>query len=128
MAKQQYSTPGTISSTVVNMCEQHIGLFDKYVIYQTGQYEYSCYIEKMLGGVKLVTISRTNNNSLWDISVTEADSFPTSLSYPYYSYSNCGWGQVLDLTAQTNIVCAVSVMGIFLFLCLKTMFFGWCKR
>lgn len=128
MARQQYSQPSTVSQSVIDVCEQHISIFDKYLIYQTGQYEYTCYIDKFLGGVKIVTVYRQNSSSVWHVSHSTADSFPASITYPYYSVSNVGLGKSIDMTAQTNIVTAVSVMGIFLVLCLKTMFFGWCKR
>ena len=125
MAKSQYTSPGTISTAIVNQFEQYIGLFDRYAIYQTGQYEYMCYIDKFLGGVESVRVYRSGSSSYWTVSDSTSDTFPTAISYPYYSYSNVGWGQVLPLTAQTNILTSVSVMGLFLFFALKTMFFGW---
>lgn len=126
--KSQYNDPGTISSTVVGMIEQHVGLFDKYIIYQTAQYEYTGYVEKLMGGVDVVTVYRSSSNAKWNISYSEEDSFPESVAFPYYCYSNVGYGQVLGMTAQTNTITAVSVMGIFLVLCLKTMFFAWARR
>lgn len=130
----QYNEYGSISSDIQNLVANSVSVLDKYVLMQTGEYEYTALIQNVANKeVEEITISRTTGSSyssLYSVTRREVDEFDYSVSNEYYTFSNCGFGKSLDIPAYegirtyglTGLVCLVFFAVMFkgaLFKCLK---------
>ena len=130
----QHNEYGSISSDIQNLVANSVSVLDKYVLMQTGEYEYTALIQNVANKeVEEITISRTsgtNYSSTYKVTRREVDEFDYSVSNEYYTFSNCGFGKSLDIPAYegirtyglTGLVCLVFFAVMFkgaLFKCLK---------
>lgn len=122
-----YSTvPVQIQNIVANKCQ----LLDQYILFQTGEYEYTALIRNpVTKETKSYTFTRTNNYSQYTVKEAVAD-WTYTVRNEYYCYSNIGYGSALDLpvvegvTAHAGavLVCALMLAIMFkgvLFPCLR---------
>ena len=120
------SVPQAIRDVVANKCH----LLDQYILFQTGQYEYTALVRNpVTKEVKQYRFTRTNNYSQY--TVTESvGNWDYSITNEYYCYSNIGYGAALDLPVITGaiahssvaITCALMLAVVFkgvLFPCLR---------
>lgn len=131
MINQYTNSYGSISTDIQNIVANDIGLLDDYILFQSGQYEYTALIKtKGTGQSRKIVISRSGlNNSYYSVSRSSAD-FECNISNEYYVYSNIGYGKSLDLPVyeglQTFSLCIIAGVLSFaivfkgvLFKCLK---------
>lgn len=134
MITQYSNSYGSISSDIQNLVANSVSVLDKYVLMQTGEYEYTALIKNLASKeVEEITISRSsgsNYSTTYSVTRRDVDEFNYKVSNEYYTFSNCGFGKSLDIPAYEGIrtygVTAVTVLIFFmvvfkgaLFKCLK---------
>lgn len=115
--------PTYISSHIAGKC----GILDRYVVYQTGEYEYQGIVIKLVGKGELYTYTRSSNYSQWDVSSQETMDYSYSVQHELYVCSTMGLGTVVappswDYTVTLSIAviaCAVSI---------RWLVFPWIER
>lgn len=85
---------GAIPEIVREDAESRIGIFDRYILYRTGDNQYTLYVNKVVGTDYYV--SYNYNNGYYTNSVGTWTVEEPSLSAPMYSYSNLGYGYTLE--------------------------------
>lgn len=130
----QYLNSSSIPSQVVNISNNKVGVLDDYILYCTGEYEYSLLIKSRLPGqtAKLYTFSRSSSGgyNYYTVSFTDNVPFDYHVSNEYYVYSNIGYGQALipvcwqgiQTFSLAGITCALFLAIVFkggLFKCLR---------
>ena len=94
-----YSTPAGMA-----YFSNKIGLSDDFVVMQTGQYEYQCFVgDYENGNGVLYTLARTGTSS-GAYTTTSEDVTGETFTYSneYYMYSNVGLGQAYALPSANN--------------------------
>lgn len=100
------SVPTQIQNVVANKCQ----LLDQYILFQTGQYEYTALVRNPITKeTKAYTFTRSNNYSQYSVAVTDAD-WSYSVSNEYYCYSNIGYGSALDLPVVEGVTAHAAVV------------------
>lgn len=127
-----YSNP---SSDIQNLIANKVSLLDKYILMQTGQYEYTALVyNSNTGKCTEYTISRSSSSgysTYYTVSARSDAAFEYIVNNEYYVYSNVGYGKSLDLPAAEGvqshslvIICLVLLFGIMfkgvLFRCLDS--------
>ena len=104
MAITQYvndNSYSSISSDIQNLVANKVGLFDQYVLIQTGQYEYTALVRNAVTRkVKQIKIYRTNTTGYsgnYTVQESTASDFAYNVSNEYYAYSNVNIGRSLNL-------------------------------
>ena len=130
----QYTSYSTVPTQVQYLVASRCKLLDYYILFQTGDYEYTALIQsaasKKIEKVRIFRTSTSGYNSYWDMDVSEATEFSYTVSNEYYVFSNVGYGQMLDLpvyeAVQAHALTAITVVLFFaivfkgvLFKCLK---------
>lgn len=125
-----YSVPSSDVQAVVNA---RVSLLDRYIIMQTGDYQYTALIQKgVTDEVQQLVFSRSSGNysNPWQIVESEG-AFEYSVTCPYYVVSNVGLGRQMDLLCWRG-VSSWSLVIIASFVCLWVLFkgvlFRWRKR
>lgn len=126
-----YSSP---SSDIQNIVANSISLLDKYVLFQTGENEYTALIKniasKEIEQIRIYRNSVSGYNSRYAVSRQTVNDFSWNISNEYYAYSNCGFGKSLTIpsyqgaltygvTALTTLVFFAVVFKGVLFKCLR---------
>lgn len=97
MGTQYEDVSGLPSAVYRDYILTYADLWDKYVIYQSGQYEYTGYVWDNWGNSTLITITRqsdTGYNNRWRSEVEYDVKHNYFISEPMYAYSNVrGEGQ-----------------------------------
>lgn len=123
-----YSAP---SSDVQNVFANKVDVLDKYVLCQTGQYEYTGLIyDRATKETTQYIFTRSGNNSYsysWSVSESTVDEFDYTISNEFYCISNVGLGRALSLPA-TDLMTSYSVSIICCFCCLLTIFWTVFRR
>lgn len=125
---------GSISTDIQQLVGNAVGMLDKYILVRTGEYEYSALIQSPGSDTaKKITISRSGNNSIYNVEEETGKEFSWNISNPYYSYSNLGFGKALQtITAyEQSASIAVSAMVCILVLALffkGVLFTPWRKK
>ena len=128
----QYSEYGTVPSQILAVIANKISLLDSYFVMRTGEYEYTAQIyHPATKKVDQYVFTRSNSNysQAYVVSHTET-SWNVTFTNEYYVYSNCGYGQALDLPvtdlaiAYSGVIlsCALMLAIVFkgaLFRCLR---------
>lgn len=118
-----YSSP---SADIQNLVANKVGIFDEYVLMQTGQYEYTALVKnKALKECKQYTISRSSNSSysnVYNVRETTTD-FDYKITNEYYVYSNIGQGKSLNLPVYDGVI-SISLMFIAITLAFAVVFKG----
>lgn len=127
-----YSNP---SSDIQNLIANKVSLLDKYILMQTGQYEYTALVyNSNTGKCTEYTINRSSSSgysTYYTVSARTDAAFEYTVNNEYYVYSNVGYGKSLDLPAAEGvqshslvIICLVLLFGIMfkgvLFRCLDS--------
>ena len=107
MITQYSSSYSSISSDIQNLVANSVSVLDKYVLMQTGEYEFTALIKNLASKeVEEITISRTsgsNYSTTYSVTRKDVDEFDYEVSNEYYTFSNCGFGKSLDIPAYEGI-------------------------
>lgn len=107
MITQYSSSYSSISSDIQNLVANSVSVLDKYVLMQTGEYEFTALIKNLASKeVEEITISRTsgsNYSTTYSVTRRDVDEFDYSVSNEYYTFSNCGFGKSLNIPAYEGI-------------------------
>lgn len=98
-----YANPPT---DILNIVSNKCGVMDKYIVMQTGQYEYqACVYSPVTKKGTVYTFSRgtTSYNSHYTVSKVEVTTMDYSVYNECYVYSNVGYGKSLDLPVMQNL-------------------------
>lgn len=129
MARSQYYTTnvngnrsyGSVPEQVREDAESRIGLFDNYILYRTGESQYTLYVNKVIGQDYAVTYSYSSG--YYSYSVDNWTVEEPSLTAPMYSYSNQGYGYTLT-SNYVDTFSAYCLGGIVVLLFLAVLFKG----
>lgn len=118
-----YSSP---SADIQNLIANKCSILDRYILMQTGEYEYSALVynpcTKKCTHYTISRITTTGYNNRYQI--TSKDStFDYKVTNEYYVYSNDGYGKALNLPV-TNSVIAFSLLIISCTLMFAVVFKG----
>ena len=97
-----YSSPST---DIQNLIANKVSILDRYVLMQTGEYEYSALVyNPCTKKCTRYTISRTSQsgNRVYQISLSDS-TFDYNVTNEYYVYSNDGIGKALTLPVTANV-------------------------
>lgn len=113
----QYTSYGSIPQAVRDVVANKISLLDSYILFQTGEYEYTALVWKPgINECRQYTFTRNSNYSSSYTCVESAGNWEYSVSNEYYCYSNVGYGAALDLPvvdhaiAHSTVILACALM------------------
>lgn len=128
----QSNNNSTASATVQNIVANKVGLLDSYILFNTGDNEYTALIkDHATKDIEQIRIYRTNNQSQWQVESRTATEFEYTVNNEYYAFSNLGIGQPLNcpIYQQTTAYATVIMCCIVLFAVLfKGVLFKWLRR
>lgn len=106
----QYESYSTIPQQVRDIVANRCSLLDRYVLIQTGEYEYTALIQDVVTGeCRQLTFTRGDNYGAY--SVTQSDgSWSYTVTNEYYCYSNVGLGAALDLPVIQGVQAHAAVI------------------
>lgn len=112
----QYNQYSGIPEMVRDIVANKVSLLDQYVLFQTGEYEYTALIKNTsTGEVKQYRFYRTGTYSQYAVEETEG-TWEYTYHNEYYTYSNMKFGSSLELpvvdgvTAHASIIMCVTLM------------------
>lgn len=125
----QYDRYSSIPQAVRDLVANKISLLDSYILFQTGDNQYTALINKPALGCRQYTISRVANFAQYKVEESVGE-WQYTVTNEYYCYSNVGYGAALDLPvvdlsiAHSSVIlaCALMLAIVFkgvLFSCLK---------
>lgn len=123
MATQYTTEYSTVSADIQNIVANKVKLLDSYILFRTGDYEYTALIkDNTTGKTTEYTFSRSgaNYSYVWEMSEASSE-FDYTISNEYYVYSNVGVGRSLDLpvydgvTAHATIIMCIVLMFAIIF-------------
>lgn len=134
MITQYTESYSNCPSDIQNLVANDISLLERYVLMQTGQYEWTALIQKIgTNETRYITFTRDGGNysNYYTVSRGTADTFEATYSNEYYVYSNDGFGKSLDLPVYDGctswalmIICCLLMFAVVfkgvLFKCLDT--------
>lgn len=132
----QYSTSYTSpSADIQGIVANSISLLDKYVLFQTGENEYTALIKniasKDIEQIRIYRMSNTGYTNRYQVERKEVSDFRWDVSNEFYTYSNLGFGKSLDIPsydgALTYGVTALTTL-VFFMVVFKGALFKWLKR
>lgn len=109
-----YNTPST---QIQNIVANSVSLLDEYVLFQTGEYEYTALIKNIASGdVEQITISREysgiGSSSWYTVEREKVDNFDYTITNEYYTVTNVGQGQALANIPSHNGILSFAMTGI----------------
>lgn len=97
-----YRSAGT---DIQNIVANSVSILDKYVLFQTGEYEYTALIKNVASKeVEKIVIYRNASNSDYNVNRSIINNFDFSYTNEYYTYSNCGFGRSLTIPSYQGAV------------------------
>lgn len=128
----QYSEYGTVPSQIIQVIANKISLLDFYFVMRTGEHEYTAQIYRPATKQTdqyVFTRASSTYNQAYTVKHTVTQ-WNVTFTNEYYVYSNCGYGQAIDLPvtdlaiAHSTVIlsCALMLAIIFkgvLFRCLR---------
>lgn len=105
----QYTNSNGYSSVDSNtqaVIANKISLLDKYVLMQTGEYEWTALVQNTMSKKTTqykITRNSTGYSSPYSVSTTENADFDYNITNEYYVYSNVGQGRSLDLPVYDGV-------------------------
>lgn len=125
----QHDEYSSIPQAVRDLVANKISLLDSYILFQTGDNQYTALVNKPALGCRQYTISRVANYGQYKV-VESVGEWQYTVKNEYYCYSNVGYGAALDLPvvdlciAHSSVIlaCALMLAIVFkgvLFPCLK---------
>ena len=107
---EQYAVAGSVPQLVQDVVANKIQLLDEYVLFQTGEYQYSALIHDLVtDDVTQITFTRSGNYNAYTVEETEGV-WAWKLTNEYYCYSNLGYGAALDLPVMEGVQAHASVV------------------
>lgn len=114
----QYPEYNTIPQMIRDITANKVKLLDEYILFRTGEYEYSALIHDLVTGeVTRITFTKSKDSSEYAIKETKSE-WDFVISNQYYCYSNVGLGAALDLPVVEGIQahCSVVLTVVLMFL------------
>ena len=106
----QYESYSTIPQQVRDIVANRCSLLDRYVLIQTGEYEYTALIQDVVTG-ECCQLTFTRGGNYGAYSVTQSDgSWCYMVTNEYYCYSNVGLGAALDLPVIQGVQAHAAVI------------------
>ena len=103
----QYTDYSTVPAQVQNLVAAQCKLLDTYILFQTGNYEYTAKIKslasKKIRQMRIWRTSSTGYSNYWRMEISDASDFDFTVTNQYYVFSNVGYGQLLDLHAYKGV-------------------------
>lgn len=96
----------SVDSATQAVIANKISLLDKYVLMQTGEYEWTALIQNTMSRkTTRYTIKRNNTgySSPYSVSSSENSDFDYKITNEYYVFSNVGQGRSLDLPVYDGV-------------------------
>lgn len=117
MRAQWSDARSQVPSYISGHISQHCGVLDKYIVYQTGEYEYQGLVIKAVGQNQLFTYTRTSNYNQWDVQIGQTLDETYYVSHDLYTCSNLGYGTTVvppswaltETLSMAVIACAISI-------------------
>lgn len=106
MINQYTESYSSVGSDIQNLVANSVSILDKYILMQTGEYEYTALIKNMASkDVEKIVISRvyTSSDRYYSVSRQNGTDFNFNVSNEYYVYSNVGYGKSLNIPAYEGI-------------------------
>lgn len=126
----QYTDYGSIPQAVRDLVANKISLLDSYILLQTGEYEFTCLVNKPGIGCKQYVVRRASNYGQYTFSESEG-TWEYTITNEYYCYSNVGYGAALSLPVAelaTAHACVIMSCALMLAIVFKGVLFRWTKR
>lgn len=115
---ESYNNP---SSDIQNLIANSVSILDKYILMQTGEYQYTALIKNMASkDVEKIVVSRNDSsyNARYSVMRQNGSDFNFNVSNEYYVYSNVGYGKSLNIPAYEGIrtysITALTVLVFFM--------------
>lgn len=120
----QYVSSSTLPSYISDYLTSHIGVFDKYVGFYTGQNSIDFLVSPAFGDSYLLHFSRDGSyNSSWEVSSSSAE-FAYTYSNSLFVYDNLGIGHELTSShVDSMLLCAL----VFVLILITLFKAGWTK-
>lgn len=128
----QYSEYGSIPADVQNFVANKCSLLDRYVLFQTGEYQYGAIVFDPIRktGTEYLFTRSSNYNSSYTVRSSKVQEMTYLIDNEYYVYSNDGVGKSLDLPVYSaatawslTALCVLVFFGVMfkgvLFKCLR---------
>lgn len=109
----------SVPSAAISIVANRVGMLDSYIMFCTGENEYTALINPIVGNPFKVVVSRGNSanyNYVWSVSETEVSDTNYSVSNEYYCYSNIRLGQhyAIDYSGLlTAVICIFATYAFF---------------
>lgn len=117
---------GTVPTAIQNIVANKCQLLDQYILFQTGDNQYSALIHNpVTKETTQYVFSRTNNYNQYSVSKSAAE-WDFTVRNEYYCYSNVGYGAALDLPVVEGLTAhasAAMVCVLFLAIMFKGVLF-----
>lgn len=117
--KNQYNEGSLPTSSNLNYVLSQCGIFDKYIMYDTGEYEEQAMVWRVNGDIDLYTFTRGSSsyNSRWSVSVSDGDGTYQVVNPLYVYGSEVGIYQVSPKVTTANTwasmsLCVVVVLSV----------------
>lgn len=109
----------TVPNAAISIVANRVGMLDSYIMFCTGENEYTALINPIVGKPFKVVVSRGNSgnyNYVWRVSETEVSDTNYNLSNEYYCYSNIRLGQHYPIDYSgllTAVICICATYAFF---------------
>lgn len=118
----------SVPSAAISIVANRIGMLDSYIMFCTGDNEYTALINPIVGNPFKVVVSRGNSgsyNHVWRVSEKEVSDTEYSVSNEYYCYSNIRLGQhyAIDYSGLLTAVICICVTYAFFSRLIGSKFF-----
>lgn len=106
----QYTDFSTVPQQIRDIVANRCSLLDEYILFQTGQYQYSALIHDLITGeVTRLTFSRGDNYGYYTVTESQGE-WNYTVYNEYYCYSNVRLGAALDLPVVEGVQAHASVV------------------
>ena len=109
----------TVPSAAISIVANRVGMLDSYIMFCTGDDEYTALINPIVGKPFKVVVSRGNSgnyDNVWRVSETEVSDTKYTVSNEYYCYSNIRLGQHYPIDYSgllTAVICICATYAFF---------------
>lgn len=109
----------TVPSAAISIVANRVGMLDSYIMFCTGDDEYTALINPIVGNPFKVVVSRGNSGNydrVWCVSETEVSDTKYTVSNEYYCYSNIRLGQHYSIDYSgllTAVICICATYAFF---------------
>lgn len=102
----QYVDYGSVPADVQNVVANKCSLLDQYILFQTGEYQYSAIVfDPVTDSGEQYTFTRSGQyNGTYSMSTQQVDEMSYVVGNEYYVYSNVGVGRSLTLPCHSAAV------------------------